>query len=64
MAYKECRIIEKRGGGRAKDYRFECQTNDGKTKVICVKGQTVNENQAKAMCEAGDFDDLSDCKNW
>lgn len=63
MIYSECKIIAKRGGLNAKDYKFECKSGTTQ-KNICVKGQTINENQAVALCKKGDFDDMSDCKNW
>lgn len=62
--YKECKVIAKRGGAAAADWKFEAISADGKKTTICVKGQTINENAAKQACVAGEYDKESDCKNW
>ena len=62
--YVECKIIKKRLGLRAADYKFQATDAHGKKKMICVKGKTINENTAKQECRKGGFDDESDCENW
>jgi hypothetical protein len=62
--YNDCKVLQKRVGGAAADYKFEATAADGKKTTICVKGQTLNENAARTMCKNGDYDGQSDCKNW
>ena len=64
MSYSSCKVLQKRVGATAADYKFECTKGDGSKVQICVKGQTINENQAKQLCQNGDFDSISDCAHW
>ncbi|MER2252884.1 hypothetical protein ABS772_23475 [Methylorubrum podarium] len=62
--YKECKVLQKRVGGAAADWKFEAVAADGKKTTICVKGKTINETAAKQACRQGEYDDESDCKKW
>jgi len=62
--HKDCKVLQSRRGGAAADYKFDVTNMDNSKTQICVKGQTLNQNAAIAACKNGDYDDMSDCKNW
>lgn len=62
--HKDCKVLESRRGGAASDYKFDVTNMNNSKMMICVKGQTINQNAAIAACKRGDYDDMSDCKNW
>ena len=64
MSYSKCKITKKETGTGAANYKFECEDSEGNKKEICVKGQTINDNQAIQRCKNGEFDSESDCANW
>jgi hypothetical protein len=62
--HKDCKVLESRRGGAAADYKFDVTNLNNSKTLICVKGQTLNQNAAIAACKNGEYDDMSDCKNW
>lgn len=54
--YQDCKIVKKVMGGAAADYEFECTTFAGAKKKVIAKGTTINDNEARQLCCAGEFD--------
>ncbi|MCP4183291.1 MAG: hypothetical protein GY761_08225 [Hyphomicrobiales bacterium] len=62
MAYSVCEQKARKAGLTSANYKFACKANSNSPEVtVCVKGQTINVNQALALCKSGDFDGANEC---